>query len=156
MMNNFESEYPFGDFLEDTKFYELSEYLQSHWQNKNTVNDMSEGSIFMHDLIFSCGWETKSLHTIFSSNLVFLSNDTRCVNTLAHWFLKGFKWDLQGCSSNPRWYTNITWESEVFCRWSVCQQKSDHKQHEVDEDYCCFCYDTSWRMSCYYWEQTVW
>ena len=32
MMITFESEYPFGDFLEDTKFDELSEYLKSHFR----------------------------------------------------------------------------------------------------------------------------
>ena len=29
-MNTFDLEYPFGDFLEDYKIYELSEFLQSH------------------------------------------------------------------------------------------------------------------------------
>ena len=35
MMNTFESEYPFGDFLEDSNFDELSEFLQFHCQKTN-------------------------------------------------------------------------------------------------------------------------
>ena len=41
-------ECPFGDLSEDTKFNELSEYTQSHFQNKNEVNAMDEGNNPMH------------------------------------------------------------------------------------------------------------
>ena len=51
-MNTFESEYPFGDFLEDSKFYELRMFLHSHFQKKNAVNNMDESNILMHALIF--------------------------------------------------------------------------------------------------------
>ena len=51
-MDTFESEYPFGDFLEDSKFDELSEFLQPHLQKKNAVNNMDESNIPMHALIF--------------------------------------------------------------------------------------------------------
>ena len=62
----FDSEYPLGYFLEESKFDELSEFLQSHYQKKNAVNTMGESNIPMHALIFRCGWETYSIHTIFS------------------------------------------------------------------------------------------
>ena len=39
-MNTFYSEYPFGDFLGDSKFDELSKFLLSHFQKKNAVNNM--------------------------------------------------------------------------------------------------------------------
>ena len=55
MINTFESEYPFGNLLEDSKFDELSEYLQFHFQKKNAVNALDEGNISMHALIFCCG-----------------------------------------------------------------------------------------------------
>ena len=51
-MNTFDSEYPFGDFLEDSNFDELSEFLQYHFQKKNAVNNMAESNIPMHALIF--------------------------------------------------------------------------------------------------------
>ena len=51
-MNTFYSEYPFGDLLEGSKFDELSEFLQSHFQKKNAVNNMGESKIPMHDIIF--------------------------------------------------------------------------------------------------------
>ena len=47
----FDSEYPFGNFLEDSKFDELSKFLQSHCQKKNAVNKMGESNIHMHALI---------------------------------------------------------------------------------------------------------
>ena len=40
---SFDLDYPFGDFLEDTKFNELTKYLQSHPQKKNTLNAISDG-----------------------------------------------------------------------------------------------------------------
>ena len=55
MMNTFESEYPFSDFLEYYKFDELSKYPQSNFQKKSSVNSMSEGNIPIHDLIFFVG-----------------------------------------------------------------------------------------------------
>ena len=80
----FDSEYPLGDFLEEYKFDELSEFLQSHCQKKNAVNKMGESNIPMHAIIFRCGWETNSIHTIFSYLFTSLSNGMRCGNTLAH------------------------------------------------------------------------
>ena len=88
MMNNFDSDYPFGDFLEDSKFYEPSEYLQLHLQKKNEVNDMAKGNIPMYDLIFCCGWETNIIHAIFSYIFTSLSNNMRFGKTLAYWFFK--------------------------------------------------------------------
>ena len=82
-MNNFEAEYLFGNFLEDWKFDELSEFLQSRCHKKNNVNTMAESNIPMHDLIFRCGW-----HTIFSYIFTSLSNDMRCVKTIDNWFFK--------------------------------------------------------------------
>ena len=87
-MNTFDSEYPFSDFLEDSKFDELIEFLQAHFQKNNAVNTMDESNIPMHALIFICGWETKGIHTIFSYMFTSLSNERRCGNTLAHWFFK--------------------------------------------------------------------
>ena len=84
----FDSDYPFGDFLEESKFDDLSEFLQSHFQKKNAVNTMSESKIPMHALIFRCGWETNSIHTIFGYLFTSLANDTRCGNALAHWLFK--------------------------------------------------------------------
>ena len=84
----FDSEYPHGDFLEESNFNELSEFLQSHWQKKNSVNTMGESNIPMHALIFRCGWETNNIHTIFSYLFTSLSNDMRCGKTLAHWLFK--------------------------------------------------------------------
>ena len=87
-MNTFESEYPFGYLLEDFRFDELSKFLQSDFQKKNAKNTMAESNIPMHALIFWCGWETKSLHTIFSYIFTSLSNDIRCGNNLSQWFFK--------------------------------------------------------------------
>ena len=84
----FDSEYPLGDFLEESKFDELSEFLQSNCQKNNAVNTMGESNIPMHTLIFRCGWETNSIHTIFSYLFTSLSNAMRCGKTLAHWFFK--------------------------------------------------------------------
>ena len=44
-MNTFDSEYQFDDFLEDSKFDELSKFLQSHCQKNNTVNTMAKSNI---------------------------------------------------------------------------------------------------------------
>ena len=96
MINTFESEYPFGNLLEDSKFDELSEYLQFHFQKKNAVNALDEGNISMHALIFCCRWEIKSLHTIFSYIITSLSNVMRCRNNLAQWFFK-FSNEIYGC-----------------------------------------------------------
>ena len=41
---------------------------------------------FFRTLIFQCGWETKSLYTIFKYIFTCLSNDLRCGKTLSHWF----------------------------------------------------------------------
>ena len=87
-MNTFESYCLFGYFLEDSEFDELIDYLQLHFQNKDTVNDMAKGNIQMHALIFHCGWETKSLHTIFSYIFTSLSNYMRCGKNFSHWFFK--------------------------------------------------------------------
>ena len=40
--------------MDDLKFDDLGEYLQSHFQKK-IVNDISEANIPMHDMIFCCG-----------------------------------------------------------------------------------------------------
>ena len=71
--------------MEDSKFDDLSEFLQSHFQKKNAVNTMGESNILTHALIFRCGWETNSIHTIFSYLFTSLSNNMRCGKTLAHW-----------------------------------------------------------------------
>ena len=49
---------------------------------------MSEGYTPMCALIFCCGWDKKSIHTIFSYILTSLYIDMRCGKTLAHWFFK--------------------------------------------------------------------
>ena len=49
---------------------------------------MLESNIPMHALIFRYGWETNSIHNIFSYLFNSLSNDMRCGKTLAHWFFK--------------------------------------------------------------------
>ena len=87
-MNTFDSEYPFGDFLEYSKFDELCEFLQFHFQKKNNFNIMGESNIPMHALIFWCGWETKSIHNILSYIFTSLSNDMICGKTISHWFFK--------------------------------------------------------------------
>ena len=87
-MDNFESDYPFGDFLGDSMFDELSDYLQSYCHNKNAVNSMSEGNIPMHALVFCCVCDTKSLRTIFRNIFTSLSNGMRYGKTLSHWFSK--------------------------------------------------------------------
>ena len=84
----FDSEYPLGNFLEESKFDELSKFLQSHFQKNNAVNTMDESNIPIHALIFWCGWETNSIHTIFSYLFTSLSNDMRCGKTLARWLFK--------------------------------------------------------------------
>ena len=99
-MNTFESEYPFGNFLEASKFDELSEFLQSHYQKNNAVNTIDEGKIPMHSLMFWCKWETKSLHTIFRYIFTSLSNDMRCGKTLSHWFFKQSNEVYGGISPN--------------------------------------------------------
>ena len=87
-MNNFDSEYPCGNFLEDSKFDELSEFLQSHCQKKNAGNNIAESNSPMHSFIFWCGWDTKSIHTIFSYIFTSLYNYMRCGKTLSYCFFK--------------------------------------------------------------------
>ena len=87
-MNNFDSEHPFGYFLEDYKFDELSKFIQSHFQKNNAVNNMAESNIPMYALIFLCGWEKKSLHTIFIYLFTSIYNDMRREKTLFHCFFK--------------------------------------------------------------------
>ena len=88
MMSNFESEYPFGDFLEDYKFEKLSDFQKFHCQKQNAVNTIAKSNIPMHALIFYCWWDTKSLYTISSFIFNSLSIDMRFVKTLSHWFFK--------------------------------------------------------------------
>ena len=71
-MNTFEWEYPFGDFLEDSKFCELSEYLQLYCQNNNAVSTMTKRNIPMNDLIIHCEWETNILHNIYCCIFTYL------------------------------------------------------------------------------------
>ena len=40
--------------MDDSKFYGLSNYLQSNLQKKS-INAMAEGKIPMHAMIFHCG-----------------------------------------------------------------------------------------------------
>ena len=54
----------------------------------NSVNTIAQSNIPMNALLFWCGWETKSLHNIFSYNFTSLFNYMRYGNTLAHWFFK--------------------------------------------------------------------
>ena len=42
----------------------------------------------MHAMIFCCGWETKSLNTIFIYVFTSMSNYMRCGNTLYLWFYR--------------------------------------------------------------------
>ena len=49
---------------------------------------MYEANIPMHAMIFRCGWETKSLHTIYRYVFTSMSNDMRCGKNLVHWFYK--------------------------------------------------------------------
>ena len=56
---------------------------------------MAKANIPMHAIIFRCGWETKSLHTIFSYIFTSMSNDMMCGKTLAHWFYKVYS-DING------------------------------------------------------------
>ena len=74
--------------MEESKFDELSEVLQYHCNKKNAVNTMGESNIPMHAFIFRCGWETNSIHTIFSYLFTSLSNDIRCGKMLANWLFK--------------------------------------------------------------------
>ena len=62
--------------------------IYNHISRKKSVNAMDEMNIPMHDIIFCCGWDTKSLHTIFSYFFTSISNEMRCGKTPAHWFLK--------------------------------------------------------------------
>ena len=49
---------------------------------------MAEANTPIHAMILCCGWETKSINTIFSYVFTFMSNDMRCGKTLSHWFYK--------------------------------------------------------------------
>ena len=49
---------------------------------------MAETNIPMQAMISHCGWETKSLHTIFRYVFTSISNDIICGNNLARWFYK--------------------------------------------------------------------
>ena len=49
---------------------------------------MIESNIPIHALKFRCGWETNSIHTIFSYLFTSLSNNMICGKALAHWLFK--------------------------------------------------------------------
>ena len=49
---------------------------------------MAESNIPMHALIFRCGWETKSLHTILSYIFTSLSNGMIRGKNLSYWLFK--------------------------------------------------------------------
>ena len=74
--------------MEDSKFDEPRNILQSHCQKNNAVNTMEDSKIPMHALIFICGWEANSIHNIFSYILISLSNHMRCGKNISHWFFK--------------------------------------------------------------------
>ena len=121
----FDSEYPFGDFLEEPKFDELIEFIQSYCQKKNAVNKMGESKIPIHALIFWCGWERNSIHTLFSSLFTSLSNVMRCGNTLAHWFFKqsnevygGTSPSLDDIKTEPK-FVNLCVDSLFFHRTHI-------------------------------------
>ena len=80
---------------------------------KNAANNMAESKIPMHDLIFRCGWDTKSLHTIFNYIFTSLSNDMRCEKTLAHWFFKQSN-EIYGEYLQPLTIKNRTWFCDFF------------------------------------------
>ena len=126
-MNNFESDYRFGNFLEDSNFDPLIEYLQSHYQKKDIVNDMAKGNIPMHALIFLCGWDKKSLQIIFSCIFTSLSNVMICGNNLAHWIFNISNGIYGGV---PTTIDDIkrTWFGEFVCQISVCPQNRNHKK----------------------------
>ena len=55
---------------------------------KKSVNAITKGNIPMHAIIFRCGWDTKSLHIIFSYVFTSMSNDRRYGKALDHQFYK--------------------------------------------------------------------
>ena len=71
---------------------------------------MGVSNIPMRALIFRCGWETDSIHTIFSHLFTSLSNDMRCGKTLSHWFFKQSN-DIYG--GTPPSLNNIKTEPEL-------------------------------------------
>ena len=95
-LDSTKTEYPFDNFLEDSKLDELIKVLNSHCQKKNALNNMAERNIHMHSLISQCVWETKSLHIIFSYVFTSLYNDMICGKTLSHWFFKKSNYIYRG------------------------------------------------------------
>ena len=71
---------------------------------------MGESNIPMHALIFRCGWETNSIHTLFSYLFTSLANGMRCGKTLDHWLFKqlneiygGAPPSLDDIKKEPEW-----------------------------------------------------
>ena len=92
---------------------------------------MAKSNNPMHPLIFQCGWETKSLHTIFSYICTSLSNDMISEKTLAHWF---FKQSNKIHGGVPLTLDNIKIEADLV-KLSVnllfCLQNTTHTQNKV-------------------------
>ena len=126
-MNSFDPEYPFGDLLEDYKFDELSKFLQSNCQKKNTVNTMDESNIPMHDIIFRCGLQTKSLHNIFSYIFNSQSNDMRYGQNIDQWF---FKQSNEIYGGIPPTLDNIKTEPELVNFFVDSMFFHRHKSHK--------------------------
>ena len=97
--------------MEDSNFDEVSNYLPSHFQKKNTVNHMTKENIPMRAIIFHCGWQTKIFYTIFSYIFTSLSNYIIFGKTLAHWLFK-ISNDIYGVV--PPTLDNIQTEPEKF------------------------------------------
>ena len=89
---------------------------------------MGESNIPMHALIFRCGWETNSIHTIFSYLFTSLSNSTRFGNTLFHWLFKQSN-EIYGGNPPKSWrYQNRTWIGEFDCWCTLCPQNAHYGQ----------------------------
>ena len=95
---------------------------------------MSKGNISIHAIIFCCGWETKSLHTIFSYIFTSLSNYTRYGKTLAHWFFMVSN-DIYGGASPTLDNTKTEPEKVIFFVDDLFSLKDIvHTQHEFEAD----------------------
>ena len=115
-----------GNFLEDSKFDELSVFLQSHFQKKKIVHTMAKSNNPMHVLIFQCGQETQGLHTIFIYIFTSLSNDMRFGKTLAQWFSKQSYDILQGVLPT---FDNIKTEADLVNFSAICCFSTEHNSH---------------------------
>ena len=124
-MNTVKQNTDLGNILEDSKFDELSVFLQSHCQKKKIVHTAKSNNP-MHVLIFQCGQETQSLHTIFIYIFTSLSNDMRFGKTLAQWFFKQSYEILQGVLPT---FDNIKTEADLVNVSAICCFSTEHNSH---------------------------